>query len=1087
MRIKHLGLLYAFAVLFVLLSITVSAQCADSDAGKDYAVKGTVQAGLFTRNDFCLSGRMLIENYCDASGNAKYERHSCKCEKGACTSSFENTAFELPEGVTCAESDNGQDYTTKGFAYEHTETTEKRVTDYCISSRQLVEVYCNADGKLTAERVPCACKSGACVGAQTGAAEPYIIVTFYEDPQIRTSAFASQFLFGEPKVTTKYDSVNELNKQYDVQKALRVDENKFRFYFKQGTDLASAREDFGQSSPILASDIGYNTCSEHQTDVLGCNQDTGLGCFYHPVAGCVSNKVNGGKGLECSTGSGNFCYGTEFCIKGSCISYAGHPKMCPGGTECEGIDRGESCGNGKTCTFDCLCQIDFSAHPIRCPVTTGDCAGIDRFESCSTGKVCDISCSCVTKTSPGTTCSTGVCQGKTPGASCTSSTGTSSTCTTSCDCPVDSPQSPSPPASPSPSPTAPRCGNGVLDSGEACDTKLDFGSVLNKPGMGAGHYCNNYPNSYSAKKCLKDCSGYVDFCYGACKNWDKGGEFKTQIENGVCYRILPGQKCNDAGECLPAGSTCTTQCILGPSADCGLTSGGACCPGDVCRKAGLTCNSATKTCIASTGVCPDCSCSSNLPNGCSCANSPQCVSQYCGTNYKCGAPPATACAGEGQVKGTKNCCAGTGACTDGTCKASCLTACAKEGEPIGSSSCCAGTMPCADGVCRAVCSTVCAGEGQTKGSLQCCAGKGECTSGTNVGKCMTSCYNACANEGETRGSKPCCSGLSYCADGTCKLNCGYAECTKDSDCISPPTTCHKPVGLCATLSGGTCVYQVSYNNRPDGCACTGSAQCSSGYCNGACGPAPSGSPSPTPTPSPSGPCGRAAGSRCCGGNMCYGNLRCNTAANVCETPADTCNYKGKPCCAGNTCIDGWWCNPATQLCAAASSNPTPACGASTTPCGEGKICGTNADCASANCRIGYSYERAVCCPAGTKWCGSYCGSCTPGPAAPPTPSPAATCGNGIPEAGEECDWDPRYRGGNANPGSCGMDPSQYCDSTCKIVDLNPSGVYKASFLCDQMENCAVGVCEAGRWGVWDYYMSGTDGSCQKEWVNLGTC
>lgn len=62
--------------------------CADSDNGKNYNVKGTVNycdaAGCSSKEDSC-SGKKLIERYCE-NNEARYEEYECKdeCDNGIC-------------------------------------------------------------------------------------------------------------------------------------------------------------------------------------------------------------------------------------------------------------------------------------------------------------------------------------------------------------------------------------------------------------------------------------------------------------------------------------------------------------------------------------------------------------------------------------------------------------------------------------------------------------------------------------------------------------------------------------------------------------------------------------------------------------------------------------------------------------------------------------------------------------------------------------------------------------------------------------------------------------------------------------------
>ncbi len=86
-----------------------------------------------------------------------------------------------------------------------------------------------------------------------------------------------------------------------------------------------------------------------------------------------------------------------------------------------------------------------------------------------------------------------------------------------------------------------------------------------------------------------------------------------------------------------------------------------------------------------------------------------------------------------------------------------------------------------------------------------------------------------------------------------------------------------------------------------------------------------------------------------------------------------------------------------------------------------------------------------------------------------------------------CTTCPKYQGGNANLGSCGQDPAWICDASCNPINLNPSGTYPGTFSCDAMDRCAVSTCNGNQRGVWDYYMSTSDGSCQPYFLVLDNC
>lgn len=77
------------ALVTLMLSVGVWAECTDTDDGQDYAVKGAVtytkDGKLVTQNtDFCKDSGTLLEFFCDPTGKTTSEYYLCECEDGAC-------------------------------------------------------------------------------------------------------------------------------------------------------------------------------------------------------------------------------------------------------------------------------------------------------------------------------------------------------------------------------------------------------------------------------------------------------------------------------------------------------------------------------------------------------------------------------------------------------------------------------------------------------------------------------------------------------------------------------------------------------------------------------------------------------------------------------------------------------------------------------------------------------------------------------------------------------------------------------------------------------------------------------------------
>src|SRR3989338_8775706 len=81
------------------------------------------------------------------------------CVAGACVSST----------YTCADSDGGKTYSTKGNVVASSPTSSIDVTDLCSDSNKLVEYFCTSDKQQSGETYTCpnGCSNGACVSTTT--------------------------------------------------------------------------------------------------------------------------------------------------------------------------------------------------------------------------------------------------------------------------------------------------------------------------------------------------------------------------------------------------------------------------------------------------------------------------------------------------------------------------------------------------------------------------------------------------------------------------------------------------------------------------------------------------------------------------------------------------------------------------------------------------------------------------------------------------------------------------------------------------------------------------------------------------------
>jgi len=140
-----------------------SANCTDSDNGKDVYTKGTTTLGRTTKNDYCSSKYRLIEYYCTDKNRISSVYVTCPggglCINGACN---QTGAGEQQTSQNCTDSDNGKDYYVKGTTKKASVTKN----DYCSTPYRLVEYYCSDRDAVSYEYKTCPesgkCENGAC-------------------------------------------------------------------------------------------------------------------------------------------------------------------------------------------------------------------------------------------------------------------------------------------------------------------------------------------------------------------------------------------------------------------------------------------------------------------------------------------------------------------------------------------------------------------------------------------------------------------------------------------------------------------------------------------------------------------------------------------------------------------------------------------------------------------------------------------------------------------------------------------------------------------------------------------------------------
>ncbi len=176
--------------------------------------------------------------------------------------------------AVCFDNDEGKVFTVKGKVTLDPETEPRAFTDYCLSSRTLVEMFCTQD-QLDSARVQCDCRGGACRGEirevvndapEKKATPAHVLpadslsVTFTSNPGVYANdgliGALRKGVLGEPQVATKYRTVNQINKETDVTQyqisGVDLDEGSYQYTvkFKSASTVPSAREKFMRNAYV---------------------------------------------------------------------------------------------------------------------------------------------------------------------------------------------------------------------------------------------------------------------------------------------------------------------------------------------------------------------------------------------------------------------------------------------------------------------------------------------------------------------------------------------------------------------------------------------------------------------------------------------------------------------------------------------------------------------------------------------------------------------------------------------------------------------------------------------------------------------
>lgn len=523
-----------------------------------------------------------------------------------------------------------------------------------------------------------------------------------------------------------------------------------------------------------------------------------------------------------------------------------------------------------------------------------------------------------------------------------------------------------PPVNPPPTPSAPACGNGIVEAGEKCDgncpTSCNDGQACTTDVLtGSAATCD----AACASQPLTACTGADGCCAPGC-NANNDRDCAPRCGNGVvereegCDGNCPTQ-CND-------NVACTTDVLTGSAATCNAVCTyppvTACKGGDGCCAPG--CNATTDSdCSASCGngiVEPNESCDGSCPTRCddgkACtadrlAGSAQTCSAVCGHT------PISVC------EGGDGCCApGCSANNDSDCSATCGNHTVEPGEK------CDGNCPtsCNDGnVCTTDVLTGSAGSCDVACTSQpitaCQGGDGCCAPGCDANSdsdCRASCGNKVVEPGEA-------------CDGNCPTSCNDGNaCTTDALLGSAATcsaTCSaEPVTACAG-GDGCCAPGCNANNDSDCAPRCGNDVVEQGEtCDGDC-----------PT-------------SCSDGQSCTTDVltgRASTCDAACaSTPITVCK-SGDGCCAPG--CNGSSDNNCPSVCGNGIVEPGEKCdGNCPTACNDGNACTTDVLTGSA-CGAACTTQAVVACTSADGCCPMGCRRATDGDCPEPTQVSGEVC------------------------------------------------------------------------------------------------
>ena len=335
--------------------------------------------------------------------------------------------------------------------------------------------------------------------------------------------------------------------------------------------------------------------------------------------------------------------------------------------------------------------------------------------------------------------------------------------------------------------SAARCGNGLVEPGETCDTNALGGQSCVALGFARGILSCSATCTFDLSQCIpSDCGNGVAEGAEACDGADLSGRTCTNLGGGFTAGTLACDACAwNTGGCCAADLASSTEHCGACHAACDPTVADRCVEGDCRCGLGLPCDAGRECCD---GACRDVL--TDL--------------SYCGAcDTPCAPEVANSCANGACL------CGGDAACTGGrTC---CHTSCEDlDTDPDNCGDCrraCPAGQSCVDGQCSCGGAICAVGEGCCGGTCAPLDGATSCGSCDNTCDTNYRCYDGqcgCGGPGEictagTMGEPPQC-----CPNGSCVVH----TLTDPSRVVSGVANCGTCGNDCAPWSGcvtGMCI------------------------------------------------------------------------------------------------------------------------------------------------------------------------------------------------------------------------------------------------------------------------------------------